>query len=297
MADKAKTLHRDAALVNILGRMAEQLQKQDQMLEDVARRQIELSKTVESNDFQQDARQTQADVAIGKLQDSFSRYRSDMLSLVNEQDTINRNISSLNSLINSTIYSLEKVNQAFSGLDEHVRTQEKSVHDHFAHSLKQAEIFPKLVSDSNHIITKLHMDTEKNLGKMHQESQQQLADSNRSVAKLHMDSEKNLGKMHQETLQQLADSNRNVAKLHMDSEKNLEKMQQSTQRQLEKLQQETTRRLLVLDDMESALETLLIRTEPPEKKPFWFIRLFRRVRVFSQTKLSRLLKIRHSWKR
>ena len=233
MVDEAKILHRESTLVNILGRMADQLQRQDQMLEDIAKRQIELAKVVESNELHQDTRQTKAETAIGKLQESFTRYRSDMLSLVNEQDTINKNIASLNSLINNAIYTLEKTNQAFASLDEHIKAQEKIAHDHYAHSLKQAEILPKLISDSNRSVTKLHMDTEKNLGKMHKE----------------------------------------------------------TQRQLEKLQQETTRRLLVLGDMESAMKTLLIRTEPPEKKSFGFVRLFRRVSIFCRSKLSRILKI------
>ena len=61
---------------------------------------------------------------------------------------------------------------------------------------------------------------------------------------------------------------------------------------LEKLQQDTARRLLVLGDIESALQTLLIRTEPPEKKPFWFIRLLRRAGLFCRKKLPRLLTVK-----
>jgi len=232
MAEKAEISQRDSVLISILERLSNQLQKQDILLDDIVKHQHELTKAVETADFNWKTRQIDTNEANGKLRESITRYRSDMLSLVNEQDRINKNISELSNLVNKTAYALEKANQNLEGLEERVKTQEKTVNEHFAHSLKQAEITPKEIADSTRSITKLHRDTEKSLGKMHQE----------------------------------------------------------TQRQLEKLQQETTRRLLALGDIESALKTLLIRTEPPEKKPSWFVRLFRKVAGFCRTKLSRLLK-------
>ena len=260
MADNAKMTKRDSALVNILGRMADQLQKQDQALENIAARQLELAKALETADYNWKARQIEAEASIAKLQDSFSRYRSDMLSLVNMQDHIDKSMIGLSNQENKSTYALEQVNQALSvidkgvvslsnqeskttyglekasqaltGLEARIKVQEKSVTDHFAYSLKQAEVLPNVVSDSYRNVAKLHMDTEKNLGKMHHE----------------------------------------------------------TQRRLEKLQQDTVRRLMVLDDVESALRTLLIRTEPPEKKPFWFIRLFRTLGGFVSAKLPRLFR-------
>jgi len=233
MAEKAKLSRRDSVLVSILGRIAEQLQKQDQLLEDIAKRQHEQDKAVEIREFNVGARITEADAALVKLHDSFSRYRSDMLKLVNEQDHMSKNMVIFNNQLSKATYAMEYANQMLVGLEERVKAQEKSVSAHFAHSLKQAEVLPK-----------------------------EIADSYRSIAKLHMDTEKNLGKMHQET-----------------------------QQQLEKMRQETARRLIVLDDIESALKTLLIRTEPPEKKPFWLSRLLRRVGLFCRTKFTRLLRM------
>jgi len=230
LVDKSITSRRESALVNILGRIADQLEKHDAALENISAHQLTLTKAIEAADFNWKARQIESDAEIGKLRESISRYRSDMLSLVNEQDHINKSMVCMNNLINKTTYSLEQANQALTGLEGRIKVQEKAVNEHFTHSIKQSEILPKVISDSTRGITKLHMDTEKHLGKMHQE----------------------------------------------------------TQRQLEKLQQETTRRLLVLGDVESALQTLLIRTEPPEKKPFWFVRLFRKVSIFFRTKLSHI---------
>ena len=248
MAEKDKMTRQESALVNILERMADQLTKQDQLLEDVTERQFELSKALEAIEFLIEARQNDyskalesmeyqigirqsgADSEVKSLQDTVSRYRSDMLSLVNEQDQINNKLSELNTLVNRTVYAMEKANQTISGIEEKSKSQEKIASEHYTHSLKQAEILPKEIAGSTQSISKLHMDTEKSLGKMHQD----------------------------------------------------------TQRQLEKLQQETTRRLLALGDIENALQTILIRTEPPEKKPFWLKRLFRRISGFIRLKINQL---------
>ena len=231
MAEKSKITRRESALVSILERMADQLQKQDSLLDDVVNRQLEFSKTLERTEFGHRSRQIEYEEAITKVQESFSRYRSDMLSLVNEQDHINENMAEYNALMNKTAYALEGSNQNIAALERKVEAQERSIREHIEHSYKQEELFHKELADTNRYFAKLHMDTEKYLGKMHLE----------------------------------------------------------TQKQLEKVQQETTRRLMVLGEMESALQTLLIRTEPPEKKPFWFTRLFRRAFGFCRTRLSRFL--------
>ncbi|MCL2152628.1 MAG: hypothetical protein FWH57_06685 [Oscillospiraceae bacterium] len=230
MAEKATTSQRDAVLVTVLERLSDQIRQQNQAFDEIAKQQLGLSKAVENERLSLRARQDGAEEASGKLLESVARYRSDMLSLVNEQDAINKNIADLNSLVNKTAYALEKNNQDLAELNERVTILENAAKAHFEHSLKQADILPKEIEGSTRSITKLHMDTEKNLGKAHQE----------------------------------------------------------TQKQLEKLQQDTARRLLVLGDMEIALQTLLVRTEPPEKKPAWPIRLFRRAIAFCRAKLARL---------
>ena len=226
MAEKSKASQRDLTLINILGRIADQLQKQDQQLESLTASQIDLSQSLETVELRMKSRLGEVNESVEKLQESFSRYRSDMLSLVNEQDHINKNVTDMNNLVNRASYAVEISNQEFAGLREQINTQEKTVNEHYTHSLKHAEAMPKEIAESTRSITKLHMDTEKSLSDMHRD----------------------------------------------------------TQRRLEKTQQDIMNRLLVLSDIESSLQTLKLRTEPHERRPFWFVRLFRRMVGFMRTR-------------
>jgi len=86
----------------------------------------------------------------------------------------------------------------------------------------------------------------------------------------------------------LEDSNRNFTKLHTDTEKHMGRAHRETIRQLEKFQYEAMRRLLLLDNIISSLQTLLVRTEPPERKPSWVARQFNRLISFFRLKLPML---------
>jgi len=88
----------------------------------------------------------------------------------------------------------------------------------------------------------------------------------------------------------LDDSTRSFTKLHAETEKRLGEMYSETTRQLDKFQHETARRLLLLDGIVNSLETLLIRTAPPEKKPFWISRMFKRIGKFFRFKLPFMYK-------
>jgi len=233
MADKAKQSQRDSTLVNILERMADQLQKQEQLLDDATRRQTELAQELAASEQRLLAWHNEVSANVGRLQESFSRYRSDMMKLVNEQDRMSKDMSGLFKQAGTITYAFESASHKLTGLENRAATQERAVSDHFTHSLKQAEILPKEIDGSTRSIAKLHMETEKSLGKMHSE----------------------------------------------------------TQRMLEKTQQDINRRLLALDGIETALQTLLIRTEPPEKKPNIFIRLFRRMKGACRAMAARVRKI------
>ena len=80
-------------------------------------------------------------------------------------------------------------------------------------------------------------------------------------------------------------SNRNNAKLHADTEKQLGQLHSETSRQLDKFRNETKHRLMLLDDITSSLRTLLIRTEPPERKAPWIARMFGNVVKFFRVKI------------
>jgi len=227
MAEKAKMSDRDKTLINILERMADQIQKQGLLLEDISNNQAKYAKMMDSVEFNRDSFQSGTDKSLGSIGDSISRYRSDMLSLVHEQDSINNNLKELNKMVHKTTYSMEDAALKLAEIGERVKTQDKVVSAHYEHALKQAEIIPK-----------------------------EIADTSRSLARLHADTEKHLGEQHREN-----------------------------QRQFEKLQHETLRHLLVLEGFDTALKTLLVRTEPPEKKPLLIVRLFNRIVFFFRVKL------------
>ena len=214
-----KAVDRDKTLINILERMVGQIQRQDELLEKIVAHQKDSSSTAHSSNYNQLAFLDETDKSIGELRNMISRYRSDMLSLVNEQDHINKSVKDLNKLVKESTYASEVSNKRLATIDDRIVSQEKAVRDHYEHSLKLAVSFPREIAEASHKVDKLHADTEKRLGELHRETQSQLA----------------------------------------------------------KLQQETSRRLIALDGIDAALQTLLIRTEPPEKKPPWIVRIFGRV--------------------
>ena len=223
---------RDITLISILERMADQIQRQGSLLDDIIKNQSSLVKAIDNAEFQRGVKKGDADRSLDKISETMTRYRSDMLSMVHEQDSINKSIKDFNKLVNRTTYSLETTSQMLVDLDERVKTQEKTVSSHYEFTLKQAEAVPKEIAEASRRLTNLHADTDKRLGEQHRE----------------------------------------------------------TQRQLEKLQHDTTRRLLILDSFDTALKTLLVRTEPPEKKPIWIVRPFKRIGVFFRYKLPLLFK-------
>jgi len=227
MAEKAKASDRDKALINILERLGGELQRQGMLLEDLTERQNEVSQSMRSTEYQLSTQYNESERTYDKIQESISRYRSDMLSIVNEQDHINAGVKGLRKDIGNTVFSLETNNKRLEDLEARIKASEKAMRDHYDASQKQAESVPKEFADVRQNVSRLHADTEKRLGELHRE----------------------------------------------------------TQRLLDKMNNDTTRRLLRLDGIESALATLLIRTEPPEKKPLWIVRVFNRVGVFFKMQL------------
>jgi septal ring factor EnvC (AmiA/AmiB activator) len=86
------------------------------------------------------------------------------------------------------------------------------------------------------------------------------------------------------------DTNRAISELHADIEKRFAELQRETDKHVNKIQSEANRRLLVLDKMMAALETLLVRTAPPDKKPFIFVRIFKRIGRFFRRTFAKLFK-------
>jgi len=235
MPDNPKKPDREQALVNILERLVGEMRQQDSKLEDLLARSTELTNSLDSTGRQLRGKQIDAERAAershDKLLDSFHHYRSDMLKLVNEQDQINKNIDNLQKLVRTTMFTLDSTNQRLIDLDERLNLQEKISREHYEYSVKESEVFQGTMDNSTRNYTKLHTDTEKQLGQLHSE----------------------------------------------------------TSRQLDKFQHETKRRLMLLDDIITSLQTLLIRTEPPERKTPWIVRMFGKLVKFFRVKTPLLL--------
>jgi len=284
MPEKANVSDRDKTLINILRRMADQIQKQDELLQDIVKRQGEFARAFDNAEFQRGATQGAADFASDKVLEALSRYRSNMLSLVNEQDSINNNLKELDKLVHKAAYSVAEVSQTLSELEESAKKQEKAFSEHSEHTLKQAGIF-----------------TDERLKKQEKTIQDHFAHALKQAETFTDErlarSEKTVHDHYSHSLKQaeliqgeFAETNRNFTKLHAETENSIGKMQFDSQRQMEKTQAEMMRRLLTLDSLESALQTLLIRTEPPEKKPFVLFRVFIKAKNFLKIKLYKLFK-------
>jgi len=232
MSTDSKMSDRDQALIGILERLAGEMQHQDDMLEDLVARTDALAKSLETIEHQQKGSTIESRKSKDNLFDPSRDYRSDMLSLVNEQDRINKNIDELQKVVKTAAYALDVTNQKLIGLEDRFSGHEKISNEYYTVAQKQPEIFHSALNASSRDFAKLHADTEKRLGEMYNE----------------------------------------------------------TARQLDKFQHETARRLLLLDSIVTSLQTLLIRTEPPEKKPFWLKRVFRRIGMFFRFKLPFLAK-------
>ena len=223
MSDNIQKLSkRDTALVNILERMVDQIHLQDKMLHELIDRQVKITGSIDDSMFHQNLQHDEVDAAFKKLHDSFTRYRSDMLGFVREQDTTRKGVENTLKQVNELGYSFEGTGKIVSDIDARLKKHEKAVHDHIAFSSQKWESLP--------IAT--------------------------------------------------AETNRNIADLHVYVEKSFKQIREETKQHLEKHQKETVRRLHTLDNIMTALETLLIRTEPPEKRPLWILRVFRSIGRF-----------------
>lgn len=261
MPAERKPSQRDITLISILERLSEQLQQYDARLEEISKNQIDLSGATLRTQIRLDARQDGAEVSIEKLQESLARFRSDMLSMVNEQGRIDDTLKELAKKQRAIAEAQEEISRDLAGLKELSKSQEKTSREHFEHSVRQSGEVGKEFADVNHNIARMSAEAEKNIGNEHGDLKKQILDTDRKIAKLHEDTEKHLGDGHKDI-----------------------------QRQITELRQETKRRLLALDGIEASLQILMIRTEPPEKKPFIAVRMVRGVRQFLKFKVPEVFR-------
>ena len=220
MAVEKKLTKRDETLVKVLDRLSEDISKQQDLVAETNKKQLELAADIERHEARHSSQYGAADQTIEKTHEALIRYRSDMLSLVNEQDRINEAMKELNKKQITIAYSQDNIVNALTNIDKRLEMHEKIIHD--------------LNESTAHYETTLSGE--------------------------------------------LAQMNRHIAKQHLETEKRLDEVNRETQKRLSELNQDTMRRLKSLDEVESALNVLLIRTQPREKKPFFLLRLFNRIK-------------------
>ena len=263
MPSEKKTSERDLTLIKVLERLSTQaklhktqIEEATTQIEEVTKGQAEILEVVRRSELRQESRQDGAEHSLETFGESIQRYRSDMLSLVNEQDRIGDTLKALSKRLDMIAVSQEEMGKDLSNLGERFNGQEKNAHDHYEYAVRLGDTTAKDIADVNRNATKLHVETTKQLGDEHREMRKQLTDADRNAVKLH-----------EATVKTIVDG------------------QKELQRQISELKQETNRRLLSLDGIEATLQVLMVRTEPPVKKPSIFKRTFRAIIKFFRVKL------------
>ena len=245
MADERKLSSRDETLIKVLDRLSDNIWKQELLLDEVIKQQHALTSAMERAGMQLQSRHDTSDAAFEKTRESFTRYRSDMLSLVGEQDRMNDIIKDLSKKQAAIAFTQDNIVNSLTSFNERFETQDKIIRDINTHSIK-----------------------------------------------------------HEETLsREITEMSRNVARLHSDTEKSIGAANSETKRQINKVRKDSSRLSKMLYEIEASVNVLLIRTEPPEKRPFFIIRLFRSLRrslknirqhnVFEKIRIRRTGKKRH----
>ena len=290
MAIEKKSSQRDATLVKILERLANQIQEHDNRLDEISKYQKELFESVEKSELRHISRQDLTDAALEKFSETMLRYRSDMLGMVHEQDVMTDSMGGLNKRQDMIAAAQEEIGMELVNLDKRFEQQEKTSHDHYEFAVKQSEEFSRELEAVSHNSTDLHADTVKQLDEVNSDVKQQISDTNRNLAKLHLETSKQIDEGYGDIRKNFSDSNQNTAKLVSATEKQLGGEHRDLKRAIEQLRMETKRRLLALDGIEASLQVLMVRTEPPVKKPFIVVRAFRGAKGFFRFKLPEFFK-------
>ena len=252
MAGERKLSQRDEMLIKILDRLSDNIWKQELLLDEIIKRQLEQTANIERAWLQLHERHDTSDSAREKEHEDFLRYRSDMLHLVNEQDRLNDIVKDVGKKQSAIAFSQDSIINTLMSLDQRFDTQMEDI------SKKQTTFAFSQDSMTNALAE---------LDKRIEAQEKVIREINKYTIR------------HEETLsKEIADMNRNVAKLHIETDKIVGNANRETRKQVSEAMHSTISRLQALDRIESTLDVLLIRTEPPEKKPLIIKRLFRKFR-------------------
>ena len=263
MSGERKLSQRDEMLIKILDRLSDNIWKQELLLDEIIKRQLEQTANTERAWLQLHVRHDASDSAREKTHEDFLRYRSDMLHLVNEQDRLNDIVKDVGKKQAAIAFSQDSIINTLTSLDQRLDTQIDDVN-------KKQTTF----AYSQDSMTNALADLDRRL-----ETQEKVI---REINKYTI--------RHEETLsKEIYEMNRNATKLHIETDKTVGNANRETRKQISEAMHDTMRRLQALDRIESSLDVLLLRTEPPVKKPFFIIHLFHKFR-------SVLRKFRSWWR-
>ena len=175
-AESAKLSERDMTLINVLDRLAAQIRHQDALIGDLSDSMQELMSAVKNSEQKQQSRLDGTEHSIEKFGEGFTRYRSDLLKIVNEQDRVGELTEELSKRQIQISEAQERINLILEGLEKRFGAQEKTATTHYDYSLKQGIELPKQVEDINRHVSKLHMDTEKRLIEDHRDINKMVRD-------------------------------------------------------------------------------------------------------------------------
>ena len=141
MADEHKMSERDATLVRVLDRSTDQIQRLDERLEVYGKQLAESSAVTENVLLRQRTWQERADLSHEELNQTFNRYRADMLNIVNKQDRMDKTMSDLNRRQDMIAQSHEKLLGILKDLEKRFKTQEEAIREFYEFSVRQGERF------------------------------------------------------------------------------------------------------------------------------------------------------------
>ena len=139
MAEDQKISERDAALIRVLDRLTDQIQRLEERLDVYGKQLSEASAATENVLLRQHTWQERADLSQEKLNQTFNRYRADMLNIVNKQDRMDNTMSGLNRRQDLIAQAHEKMAGILKDMEKRFKIQEDAIRELYEFSVRQGE--------------------------------------------------------------------------------------------------------------------------------------------------------------
>ena len=182
MAAERKLSQRDETLVKILDRLSDDIGRYELLLDEIKKEQQTLSLEIERTVARQHGRLDVTDKTIEKSHETINRYRSDMLSLVNEQDRLNEMMKDMSKKQSTIAFLQDNLVANLTDLSKRLEIQEKTVREMSEHAIKHEEELTRLLGDMSRSHNRIHMDSEKRMGEVERATQKRLDDMRRETS-------------------------------------------------------------------------------------------------------------------